>query len=433
MRTVDLIIKKRMGQALSKEEINFLIEGYTNDSIPDYQISALLMAICFQGLNADEQAHMAEAMLKSGDQIDLSKINGVKADKHSTGGVGDKTTLVVAPIVASLGIKLAKMSGRGLGHTGGTLDKLESIPGFRIEVSQEDFVKQVNDIGLALIGQSANITPADKKLYALRDVTGTVESIGLIATSIMSKKLASGADHIVLDVKVGRGAFMKDLENAQALAKAMVSIGTSHKRDTVCVLTSMEQPLGNAVGNRLEVIEAIETLKGNGPADFNELCRELSAEILLVSKVVKEKEEALSLVDKVIKDGSALEKFRQMVQYQGGNPDVVRNYSMMKEAKEKIDVKSPTSGYVSHIDAQAIGEASMIIGGGRLTKAYQIDHSVGILLNKKVGDRVMEGETLATIITNGKNTEECYQKIINAYEFSKDEVKVSPIVLDIIK
>lgn len=433
MRTVDLIIKKRMGQALTKEEINFLIDGYVNNRIPDYQISALLMAICFQGLNADEQADLAEAMLKSGDQIDLSKIEGVKADKHSTGGVGDKTTLVVAPIVASLGVKLTKMSGRGLGHTGGTLDKLESIPGFKIEVSQADFIKQVNEIGLAVIGQSANITPADKKLYALRDVTGTVESIGLIATSIMSKKLASGADHIVLDVKVGRGAFMKDLDSAKDLAKAMVAIGSKHKRDTVCVLTAMEQPLGQAVGNRLEVIEAIETLKGHGPTDFTELCRELSAEILLVSKVVKDKKVALEQVDQVIKDGRALEKFKQMVKYQGGNPEIVNDYSLMKEASMFIPVKSPVSGYVSHIDAQAIGEAAMIIGAGRMTKADQIDHSVGIILEKKVGDQVTKGETIAQIVTNGVNTDECYQRIIKAYEFSKGAVQASPIILDIVR
>lgn len=433
MRTVDLIIKKRMGQTLTKEEISFLIEGYTNDHIPDYQISALLMAICFQGLNADEQADLAEAMLRSGDQIDLSKIHGVKADKHSTGGVGDKTTLVVAPIVASLGVKLAKMSGRGLGHTGGTLDKLESIPGFKIEVSQADFIKQVNEIGLAVIGQSANITPADKKLYALRDVTGTVESIGLIATSIMSKKLASGANHIVLDVKVGRGAFMKDIDSARSLAQAMVAIGSKHKRDTVCVLTAMEQPLGLAIGNRLEVIEALNTLKGQGPADFTELARELSAEILLVSKIVKTKEEAHVLVDQVINDGRALEKFKQMVQYQGGNPEIVNDYTLMKEASKEIEVKSPESGYVSHIDAQAIGEAAMIIGAGRLTKADKIDHSVGIVLVKKVGEKVAKGETLARIVTNGINNEECYQRIINAYEFSKGVVQTSPIILDIVR
>mgnify|MGYP000856148614 CR=1 FL=1 len=325
MRAVDLIIKKRENQVLTKDEIHFLIDGYVKGEIPDYQISALLMAIVFNGLTEEEQLNLTYEMLNSGDKIDLSSVPGIKADKHSTGGVGDKTTLVVAPIVASCGVKMAKMSGRGLGHTGGTLDKLESIPNFRIALTEEEFLKQVKEISIAVVGQTAEIAPADKKLYALRDVTGTVESIGLIASSIMSKKLASGASHILLDVKVGDGAFMKDLASAKELAQAMVKIGNNAGRKTVAVLTDMDQPLGIAVGNALEVIEAIETLKGNGPEDFKILCYELASELLLMTKVVDSKEKALELVDMKIRSGEALEKLRQMIQYQFGDERVIND------------------------------------------------------------------------------------------------------------
>ena len=316
MRMVDLILKKRQGLELTKEEINEFITGYVDGSIPDYQVSALLMAIYFQKMTDEELTNLTFAMLKSGEEIDLTKINGIKVDKHSTGGVGDKTSLVVAPLAAAAGVKMAKMSGRGLGHTGGTLDKLESIPNFKIEVEVEDFFKQVNEIGLAIIGQSANITPADKKLYALRDVTATIESIGLIASSIMSKKLASGADHIVLDVKVGSGAFMKDVESATELSEKMVSIGRLAGVDTVATLTDMSQPLGCAVGNALEVIEAIETLKGNGPKDFTELCYKLTAEILLIAKLANTEDEAFNIIDELIENRLGLEKLRQMIIYQ---------------------------------------------------------------------------------------------------------------------
>ena len=388
MRMVDLIIKKRDNQKLTNEEIQFIINGYVKGEIPDYQVSAFLMAVFNQGMTDEEQYQLTKAMLESGEQIDLTSINGVKVDKHSTGGVGDKTSLVVAPLAAAYGIKLAKMSGRGLGHTGGTLDKLESIPGFNIEVDSAHFFKQVNEIGLAIIGQTADITPADKKLYALRDVTGTIESTPLIASSIMSKKLASGADHIVLDVKVGSGAFMKDVESASKLAKAMVRIGKLAGRDTVATLTDMSQPLGCAVGNSLEVIEAIETLKGNGPKDFTELCVELTAEILLIAKVAKTLDDARELVNKAITDRTGLEKLRQMIKWQGGNENVIDDYSLFSEASEIVELvyEADNEAYVESIDALGIGNAAMILGAGRLTKEDSIDHAVGIVLNKKVGD-----------------------------------------------
>lgn len=435
MRMVDLIIKKREKNELTEEEIKFIIEGYVKGEIPDYQMSSFLMAVCFNGMGDSEQYLLTKAMLESGEQIDLSKISGIKVDKHSTGGVGDKTSLVVAPLAASFGVKMAKMSGRGLGHTGGTLDKLESIPGFTIEVDSDHFFKQVNEIGLAIIGQTANITPADKKLYALRDVTGTIESIPLIASSIMSKKLASGANHIVLDVKVGSGAFMKTIESATKLAEAMVRIGKLANRDTVATLTDMSQPLGCAVGNSLEVIEAIETLKGNGPEDFTTLCIELTAEILLIAKIANDIEEAKTLTIKAIKDGSGLEKLRQMIKYQNGNPNVIEDYSLLGEAKEIVELnyEATEACFVESINALTIGQAAMILGAGRQTKEDIIDHTVGIVLNKKVGDKLECGDLIATVYSNGKNTEECVKLLLDSYMLTKENIKKEPIVIKTIR
>lgn len=434
-RAVDLIMKKRDGGELSESEFAFLIDGYVKNEIPDYQMSAFLMAIFFQKLSSDEMSSLTNVMLNSGEKIDLSPIEGIKVDKHSTGGVGDKTSLVVAPIVAAVGLKLAKMSGRGLGHTGGTLDKLEAIPGFKIEISSERFFKQVNEIGLAIIGQSTNITPADKKLYALRDVTGTIESIGLIASSIMSKKLASGADHIVLDVKVGSGAFMKDLASARELAKAMVQIGKDATRDTVAMLTNMEQPLGAAIGNTLEVIEAIETLKGQGPSDFSKLCIALAAEIVLVSKLANSLDEATKMVNDVINNGAALDKFRQMISYQEGNPKITEDYHLMPIADESIDLfyTEKKNVKVCQIDALRIGEAAMILGAGRLTKEDKIDYGVGVYLHKKIGDSVKENDVIATIYTNGQNTEKAIEMVLEAYQLTDGEEVIPPIILDIVR
>lgn len=435
MRMIDLITKKRDGGVLSSEEIKFIIDSYVKGDTPDYQISSFLMAVFYQGMNDEEQYALTKAMLESGEEIDLTKIDGIKVDKHSTGGVGDKTSLVVAPLAASFGVKMAKMSGRGLGHTGGTLDKLESIPGFNIEVGSDEFFRQVNEIGLAIIGQTANITPADKKLYALRDVTGTIESIPLIASSIMSKKLASGANHIVLDVKVGSGAFMKDVESATKLAEAMVRIGKLAKRDTVATLTDMSQPLGCAVGNSLEVIEAIETLKGNGPADFTELCVELTAEILLIANLAKTEEQAKEMVLGAINDRSGLEKLRQMIKWQGGNSDVIDDYSIFGEAEEKLELtyEADEEAYVESIDALKVGQAAMILGAGRLTKEDSIDHTVGVVLNKKAGDKLVKGDVIATIYSNNKSTNESMEMILDAYLLTKENVKKEPIVIKTIR
>lgn len=433
MRMIDIIEKKRNGMSLTKEEIDFFINGYVDGNIPDYQVSALLMAIYFQQMTDEELTNLTFAMLNSGEKIDLSKIDGVKVDKHSTGGVGDKTSLVVAPLAAAAGVKMAKMSGRGLGHTGGTLDKLESIKGFKIEQKVEDFYKQVNKIGLAIIGQSANITPADRKLYALRDVTATVESIGLIASSIMSKKLASGADHIVLDVKVGEGAFMKNVESAKELAEKMVRIGKLANVDTVATLTDMSQPLGCAVGNSIEVIEAIETLKGNGPKDFTDLCYALTAEILLIAKISKTEKEAYALIDELIDKRLGLEKLAQMIEEQGGDRNVINDYSLFESAENKLEITldNKEEQFIEKIDALAIGEAAMLVGAGRQTKDDVIDHSVGVILKKKVGDKLKPNEVIATLYYNNANPTESINKIKNAYKLSKAEIKPKSIIIDV--
>lgn len=433
MRTVDLILKKKNNLPLTEEEISYLIKGYVNNSIPDYQISALLMAICFNGLNEKEQVSLTKEMLESGEQVDLSKIDGICVDKHSTGGVGDKTTLVVGPLFAACGLKLAKMSGRGLGHTGGTLDKLESIPGFQINISSEDFYKQVKEISLAVIGQTANITPADKKLYALRDVTGTVDSIGLIASSIMSKKLASGAKSIILDVKVGDGAFMKNIDDAKELANAMIKIGKNYNRDMVVVLSDMEQPLGNMIGNSIEVIEAIEVLKGKGPESFRNFCFDLVSELLLITKICGNKEDALKLINEKITSKEALNKFKEMIIYQHGNPNVVDDYTLFPQANNKIPVISEKSGYVSKLNALEIGLSAMLLGAGRENKNDIIDLSVGVELVKKVGSKVEKGEPLAYLYSNGKNEIQAYNKVLNSYNIIEKEVETSNIILEVIK
>ncbi|MGF7032740.1 pyrimidine-nucleoside phosphorylase [Paenibacillus mucilaginosus] len=411
MRMVDLIQKKRDGKELSREEIGFIIEGYTKGEIPDYQVSALAMAIFFRDMTDRERADLTMAMVHSGETIDLSEIEGVKVDKHSTGGVGDTTTLVLAPLVAALGIPVAKMSGRGLGHTGGTIDKLEAISGFHVEISKEEFVKLVNEHKIAVIGQSGNLTPADKKLYALRDVTATVNSIPLIASSIMSKKIAAGADAIVLDVKTGAGAFMKSVDDAKELAQAMVRIGNNVGRKTMAVISDMSQPLGLAIGNSLEVKEAIDTLKGQGPKDLEELCFALGRQMVFLAGKASSLEEAEEKLKEVIANGKALEKFREFIANQGGDPSVVDHPEKLPQAAFLIEVPAKTDGVVAEIVADEIGTAAMLLGAGRATKESEIDLAVGLMLNKKVGDAVKAGESLVTIHANRENVQEVVDMI----------------------
>lgn len=433
MRMVDLIEKKKAGDQLTKEEIKFFINGYVKGDIPDYQVSALLMAIIFKGMDATETFNLTEAMLNSGDTVDLSKIKGVKVDKHSTGGVGDKVSLVLGPMVAACGVKLAKMSGRGLGHTGGTLDKLESIPGFKTRIPIDQFIKQVSDIGIAIIGQTDNLDPADKKLYALRDVTGTVNSMALIASSIMSKKLASGADTILLDVKFGDGAFMTNIDDARKLAQLMVDIGKHFGKDTRAEISDMDQPLGLAVGNILEVKEAIETLKGDGPSDLKEICLASGSTMLLQAKAAQSVEEAKNLLQKKIGSGEAFTKFEQMVKAQGGDVSFIDNPSKFPVALYKQDIKATQSGFVSSIGARDIGLDAMKLGAGREKEDDRIDYTAGIVLNKKIGDKVNKGDTLATLYTERPSFEKIAKDIYSRFQISDKPIQVHPIIWDTIK
>ena len=433
MRMYDLILKKKQGGELSTDEIRYMIEGFTEGSIPDYQMSAMTMAICFRGMTPRETVDLTLAMRDSGDVLDLSGIKGIKVDKHSTGGVGDKTSLALTPIIAALGVPVAKMSGRGLGHTGGTIDKLECFDGFTTALSEEQFAGNVNTIGIAIAGQTANLAPADKKLYALRDVTATVDQMSLIASSIMSKKLASGSDAIVLDVKTGNGAFMKKLEDSRALAKEMVSIGTMAGKKTVAVITDMDQPLGRAVGNSLEVREAIDTLRGEGPADFKEVVFALGSQMLMLAGRAADEKEARALMEGVIEDGSALDKFAQFVRAQGGDAAPVYDTSLLPVAGKTLEVTAKERGYVHRILAEDIGIACMTLGGGRETKESAIDLSVGIILEKKNGDAVSDGEVLATIYGNDDaKMQAAYEKIAHAYEIAKEPAAFVPVVREYI-
>lgn len=431
MRMVDLIAKKRDGHELTTEEIEFFITGYTNDEIPDYQVSALAMAIYFQNMTERERADLTMAMAHSGDMIDLSAIDGVKVDKHSTGGVGDTTTLVLAPLVAALDVPVAKMSGRGLGHTGGTIDKLESISGFHVEIETEEFIKLVNEHKLAVIGQSGNLTPADKKLYALRDVTATVNSIPLIASSIMSKKIAAGADAIVLDVKTGAGAFMKTIEESKELAQAMVNIGNQVGRRTMAVISDMSQPLGRAIGNALEVQEAIDTLRGEGPEDLTELCLTLGSQMVLLANKASSLEEAEQLLQEAISSGRALEKFKQFIVNQGGDASVVDDKERLPQSQFIVEVPAKTAGYVTEIVADELGIAAMLLGAGRATKESEIDLAVGLMLNKKVGDRVEVGESLVSIHTNNIDVDHVIKKIYDNITIG-EHAKVPVLIYDVI-
>ncbi|MDP4089385.1 MAG: pyrimidine-nucleoside phosphorylase [Bacillota bacterium] len=434
MRMYDLIIKKRNGGELSTEEINFFIDSYTKGNIPDYQVSALMMAIYFQKMNMRETSDLTMAMVHSGDILDLSRIEGVKVDKHSTGGVGDTTSLVLTPMVAALGIPVAKMSGRGLGHTGGTIDKLESFEGFSIAITEEQFINNVNTIKLAIMGQTADLAPADKKLYALRDVTGTVDNISLISSSIMSKKIAAGADCIVLDVKVGDGAFMKCFEDAKRLAEAMVNIGKNVGKETIAVISDMDQPLGLAVGNALEVREAIDTLKGNGPQDLLELCLTIGSMMVLLARKASNADEARQMLVKTIEDGSALNKLKEFVAAQGGRTEQVDNPELLPKARHIVEVKSDRAGYVTKIHAQNIGLAAMELGAGRAAKEDVIDLAVGIVLNKKRGDIVAIGDTLAYIHAgNESRVDKAYKDILANYEIDIKKGKDIPLIYDVVK
>ncbi|WP_381414429.1 pyrimidine-nucleoside phosphorylase [Staphylococcus epidermidis] len=414
MRMIDIIEKKRDGKSLTREEIEFFVNGYTRGEVPDYQASSLAMAIFFQDMNDEERAALTMSMVNSGERIDLSDINGIKVDKHSTGGVGDTTTLVLAPLVAAVGVPVAKMSGRGLGHTGGTIDKLESVKGFNVEISEKDFIKLVNDNQVAVIGQSGNLTPADKKLYALRDVTGTVNSIPLIASSIMSKKIAAGADAIVLDVKTGSGAFMKTLDDAEALAHAMVRIGNNVGRNTMVIISDMSQPLGNAVGNALELKEAIATLKGNGPKDLTELVLTLGSQMVVLAEQAESLDEARQMLVDAIKTGKALNKFKTFLSNQGGDDSIVDSPEKLPSAKYQVEFKAKKDGFITEIIANEIGVASMMLGAGRQTKEDVIDLGVGIVLNKKVGEHVEKGENILTIHTNTKKIDDILNKLDNS-------------------
>ncbi len=433
MRMVDIIIKKREGKELTRDEIHFFVKGYTEGSIPDYQASAFTMAVLFKGMNKKEIGILTDEMLHSGETIDLSSIAGVKVDKHSTGGVGDKTSLVLGPLVAACGVKLAKMSGRGLGHTGGTLDKIESIPGTSIAIERDRFIKQVNDIGIAIIGQTGELVPADKKLYALRDVTGTVESIPLIASSIMSKKLASGSDTILLDVKFGSGAFMKTLDNARVLARTMVDIGDELHRDTRAILTDMNEPLGLAIGNNLEVKEAIATLNGQGPADLVELCTKAGATMLLQAKRVSTFEEGVKLITEKIESKEGLDKLAAMVEAQGGNKEYIYHPELFPVSKNIVEVRSSRDGFVSEINALEIGEAAMKLGAGRATKEDVIDPTAGIILAKKVGDKVAKGDLLCTVYTNVEKFEDILKEIEESFKLSEKEVTTHSIIYEIVQ
>lgn len=432
MRMYDIIEKKRDGQALSVEEIEYFISGYTNDEIPDYQASALLMAIYFQDMNDRERAELTLAIVKSGDEIDLSEIEGIKVDKHSTGGVGDTTTLILAPLVASLGVPVAKMSGRGLGHTGGTIDKLEAVPGFHVEISNDEFMDLVNKNKLAVIGQSGNLTPADKKIYSLRDVTATVNSIPLIASSIMSKKIASGADAIVLDVKTGKGAFMKELEDAKKLAEAMVSIGNQVGRKTMAVISDMSQPLGFAIGNALEIKEAIATLKGKGPEDLTELCLTLGSQMVVLANKAKDFDAARKMLEENIQNGKAFEQFKTFLSSQGGDSRVADQPDLLPDAKYKIELLAETTGKIGSIDANEIGVAALMLGAGRVTKDSVIDLAVGLVLNKKVGDDVAVGESLVTIHTNDEAIHEVKNKLSESIIITNQPVAKQTLIYDII-
>ncbi|MFS0751520.1 pyrimidine-nucleoside phosphorylase [Oceanobacillus sp. 1P07AA] len=430
MNTVEIINKKKYGEVLSYDEIKHVITGYVEGNIPDYQVSSLLMAIYFNGLTNQETSDLTEIMVNSGDQIDMSFLNTIVVDKHSTGGVGDKVSLIVAPIIASLGIPFAKMSGRGLGHTGGTVDKLESIKGFHTELPLDTFKEQVKEHGIALVGQSGNLVPADKKLYALRDVTGTVDSIPLIASSIMSKKIASGADSIVLDIKVGNGAFMKTVEEAEKLAIAMVEIGKKLDRETVAVLTRMDQPLGDEVGNANEVIEAIKLLRDHDYSqDIYDVSVEIASQMVLLAKKASTIEEARNLVSDVITNGTAYKKLVEFVEAQDGDINSVDEL----KAKKSIDVLSDEEGYYASVNTQAIGEAAMLLGAGRETKEDQIDHQVGITFHVKLGDAIKKGDKIATIHTNKQDNEEAIQKIKKAMGYTTEAVETKDSVIKIIK
>ncbi len=435
MRIYDIIRNKRDGKVLSKAEIDFFIEKLTNQEIEDYQTSALLMAMFLNGLNIEETVQLTKAMMHSGDVIDLSSIKGIKVDKHSTGGVGDTTTLVLAPIMAACGVPMAKMSGRGLGHTGGTVDKLESIEGFKTELSDKEFIDAVNKIGLAIAGQSKNLAPADKKLYALRDVTATVDNFGLISSSIMSKKLASGTDAIVLDVKCGDGAFMKNFEDAKTLAQTMIDIGVSMNKKMTALITDMSQPLGKYIGNSLEVIEAIEILKGSGTKELKEVSLNLAAHILILSKEDEKMDfdTAFKMVNEALTSGRALEKMRELIKNQGGNPAVCDDYSLFKQPKFKLEVKSRQSGYISKIQCEQVGVISLILGAGRLSYMDAIDMSAGLILNKKVGEKIEKDEVLATLFTDKEEVlQECQNKLYECIEISESKVEAGDLILAVL-
>lgn len=415
MRIVDLINKKKHGESLSKEEIDFFISGYTNGELPDYQVSALLMAIYFKGMDTKEIADLTDAMVRSGDQVDLSAIEGVKVDKHSTGGVGDKISLIVIPLVASLGIPVAKMSGRGLGHTGGTIDKLESIEGFKVELTKEAFIENVNLHKMAIVGQSGNLTPADKKLYALRDVTGTIDSIPLIASSIMSKKIAAGTDAIVLDVKVGSGAFMKSLDDARELAKTMVAIGKSLGRRTVAVITNMDQPLGHEIGNANEVREAIDVLGGHGAEDETEVALTIASYMAVLGGAFESNKEARDHFEALIKSGEAVALFKKFVEIQGGNPEIVDHPEKLPTAKYHIEVKADVEGYITGFDSEKVGISAMMLGAGRRRKEDAIDFAAGITLKKKMGDHINFGDILCVLHTNLEDASEAIRTLKSAF------------------
>ena len=433
MRVVDIIEKKKHNKVLSKEEIDFMVQGYTKGEIPDYQMSAFLMTIYFNSMKTDEIANLTESFVNSGDRVDLSEIEGIKVDKHSTGGVGDKISLIVIPLVAETGIPVAKMSGRGLGHTGGTIDKLESIPGFKTELSNKEFIDNVNRYKMAIVGQTSNLTPADKKIYALRDVTATIDSIPLIASSIMSKKIASGADAIVLDVKVGSGAFMKTLDEAKQLAETMVNIGKSLNRDTIAVITNMDQPLGYEVGNSNEVKEAIKVLSGKGSEDETMISLAIAANMCMLGGAFKDYDKAYKYLEKSIQSGKALDKFRELIRIQGGDERVIDNPDLLPSAKNSYNLIATKDGYIESIATESIGITAMLLGAGRRTKDDKIDYGAGITLHKKIGDSVKKGDILCVLRTNLDDFSDAKERIKEAFLISDKKPETKPYIYHIIK